>query len=410
MRVLLVEPQFPFSAKSKNQATIVHKNFVPIGLLKIASWRKAQNDHVSLVRGNIAKEEIGLIPDNIYITTLFTYWSSFVWDSVAHYRGLYPKAKIILGGIYATLHQNESSFLALKDAWDVEVHSGLQTDAERFLPDYSLIADSGYHATHMMRGCIRKCSFCGTWKIEPKLIYKSKDEIVKEIIAVGKPKVIFYDNNLLANPHIQDILDAFVNLRVNGRLVEFESQSGFDGRLFRNQKIADLLKEARFKNPRIAWDGAFEDYSKIEEQVKMLLDAGYKRRDVFIFMIYNFDFDLEHMEKKRLMCWKWKIQIADCRYRPLAQTSDHFSARKDQTNLDYYIHEPHWSDKTVKLFRKNVRRQNICVRHGFPFYSRMLENLELSKTRSMELRTASKAYIRGLVPDVWFPDQSVANE
>lgn len=35
--ILLVEPDFPYPKKSKNKANSVHKNFIPIGLLKIGS-------------------------------------------------------------------------------------------------------------------------------------------------------------------------------------------------------------------------------------------------------------------------------------------------------------------------------------------------------------------------------------
>ena len=35
--VLLVEPDFPYPNKSKNKGNDVHKNFIPIGLLKIGS-------------------------------------------------------------------------------------------------------------------------------------------------------------------------------------------------------------------------------------------------------------------------------------------------------------------------------------------------------------------------------------
>ena len=40
--VLLVEPDFPYPSKSKNKADHIHKNFVPIGLLKFGSFYKAQ--------------------------------------------------------------------------------------------------------------------------------------------------------------------------------------------------------------------------------------------------------------------------------------------------------------------------------------------------------------------------------
>ena len=44
--ILLVEPNFPIPAKSKN-----HKNFLPIGLLKIASFLRSNGKNVLLRRG-----------------------------------------------------------------------------------------------------------------------------------------------------------------------------------------------------------------------------------------------------------------------------------------------------------------------------------------------------------------------
>jgi len=91
-------------------------------------------------------------------------------------------------------------------------------------------------------------------------------------------------------------------------------------------------------------------------------------------MLYNWDIPFEKMERKRIKCWEWGAQIADCRYRPLDQISDKYNPRKEQTNKDYHIHtEAGWTDALVKQFRKNVRRQNICVRHNFPFYSKEFE-------------------------------------
>jgi len=66
------------------------------------------------------------------------------------------------------------------------------------------------------------------------------------------------------------------------------------------------------------------------------------------------------------------VQIADCRYRPLDQRYDNYNPKKTQTNDDYYIH-PKWTDRLVKKFRKNVRRQNICVRMDLEHYDAELE-------------------------------------
>jgi len=367
-KILLVEPSFPFPNKSKNKASEIHKNFVPVGLLKLGAMYKDNGAFVKLVRGNKEKGEIGFIPQEILVTSLFTYWSSYVWGCIQHYRQLFPNSEIQLGGIYATLHADTPKFKELAKKFNVRIFTGINHEAEKYLPDYTLLPPVPYHVAHMMRGCIRKCSFCGTWRIEPKLTHKTKDEIVTELTRVGKNKVIFYDNNILANPHIREILAAFSKLKINGTRVSFESQSGFDGRLLeKDPELAKLIKKAGFTNIRIAWDNSYEDKKSIKKQIKYLVDAGYNAKEIFVFMIYNFDIPYETMIKKLDYCKKLGIQITDCRNRPLELDYDGYNPHKrnGQPEGSFYVHKKGgWTDKKIRDFRRHVRRHNIWIRYA----------------------------------------------
>ena len=198
----------------------------------------------------------------------------------------------------------------------------------------------------------------------------------------------------MANPHIENILKELSTATNDGRAVYSESQCGIDGRLL-IPEIAKLLKQARLINPRIAWDHSYDQHNKIKRQLDMLVQAGYPAKDIYIFMIYNWKHDFREMEKKRLKCWEWKVQITDCRYRPLNQTYDYYNSRKKQTSKDYYINS-NWTDEEIKQFRRNVRRQNICVRHGFPFYSRTLENKRVDQRLAQEIKSMPKRKVESL--------------
>jgi len=370
-RILLVEPNFPYPNKSKNRANKIHKNFVPIGLLKLGAYYKSLGSKVRLVRGNKSKRELRYFkPTLILVTSIFTYWSKYVWDSIEYYRILFPEAEIVLGGIYATLHHKKKSFKERLKKYDVKCHIGLHSKAEEFYPDYSLLNGSvDHHVTHAMRGCIRKCSFCGVWKIEPQLHYKTSEELIKELETVAKNKVIFFDNNFLANKHIKQILSDLANLKINSKPVRYECQSGLDGRLLENApELAQLLKRAHFHNVRIAWDNSLSDSPSIKKQLDYLTEAGYKPQDIFVFMIYNYDIPYEKMLKKVEHCKKWGVQIADCRYRPLDSLKDEYNPGKyrvGQTEDDYYIHRKGgWTDKKIRDFRKRVRQHNIWIRYA----------------------------------------------
>ena len=363
---LLVQPRFPMANKSKN-----HSSLLPIGLLKLATYLRYTKgelvDEASLVWG---EQPVGFEPSTIYVTSLYTYWSEYVRDCVRYYRAEFPKARIYVGGILATLMPD----LTKSFARGVRVHSGLhegaERDALRYGAAYDLVDRCGvdYQIVHAMRGCVRRCEFCGTWRLE-----KRADVVVDELMAnielcgtkgrVGRNprnKLVFYDNNLLANSHVDELLERLSALRLNGRRVTCESQSGFDGRIMRQRpELATLIKNANFKVPRIAWDGPYSDVDDIECQIDLLVAAGYSSREVFVFFLYNWDVPYEDMYRKVERLWEWQVQISDCRFRPLNQTHDHFNPRKwrvGQTGNDYHIHAG-WSDRKVRALRKIVRWQ-----------------------------------------------------
>lgn len=352
MKILLIEPSFPIPPKSKN-----YGSFLPIGLLKIGSYHRFLGDEIEIIRGN---SPASFYPDQIKITSLFTYWSKYVKQSVEYYRKLCPKATIEVGGIYASLMPEHCKTYTGCDI----VTQGLYRcgSAEEIEPAYDLV-NVNYQIIHASRGCFRRCNFCGTWKIEPKTTFKStlKNEIRSN-------KLIFYDNNLIANPFIENILNEISETRINRCVVYCESQSGLDGRILKQKPhLAYLLKKARFQNPRIAWDGGISSRENIRTQIEILKQAGYKNKEIYIFMLYNHQkLSYTEIREKLEQCRKWRVQIIDCRFRPLDITYDNYNPwAKRQTTDDYYI-APNWTDWQVRRFRRAVRRQNIAIRLDLP--------------------------------------------
>ncbi len=395
MNVLLVEPKFPIPTKSRN-----HANFLPIGLLKIASYLNSKGHKYYLIRHDTDFNDIennlnDFKPDKIFITSLFTYWAKYVKDAVQHYKTIYPEAEIIVGGIYASLMPEDCKEFTDCD----EVHIGTYKNAEEFVPDYSLV-DVDYQIIHASRGCIRKCNCCGVYTIEPD--FEFKKSIKKEII---KNKVIFYDNNLLANPFIENILQELIELKKEKEISHCESQSGFDGRiLFKNPNLAKLLKKANFKYPKIAWDGNFKDKDEIKKQIDVLINGGYKSKEISIFMLYNHEIPFKEMEKKRIQCWKWNVQIIDCRYRPLDKNFDNYNpyTKKPQSDKHYFIH-PLWTDKLIRIFRSNIRKQNICIRQDTLYYSADIERKRISRKEATKYKKMEFKEAKIYVYDAWDP-------
>ncbi|MDP1553207.1 MAG: cobalamin B12-binding domain-containing protein [Methanobacteriaceae archaeon] len=402
--VLLVEPDFPIPKKSRN-----HENFLPIGLLKLASYLRSKKIEVKLVRhendsekGDSNKLNLPITskndfkPDLICVTSIFTYWSKYVAEAVSYYKTLYPKVPVLVGGIYASLLPQHCKEYTKCD----DVIYGTVDAAEELIPAYDLV-NVDYQIIHTTRGCIRRCGCCGVYEIEPEWTYKKsiKNEIVKK-------KIIFYDNNLIANPFIKNILNELIELKKKRKIRYIESQSGFDGRiLIKKPGIALLLKQTGLKNPKIAWDGPITDAKNIAKQINILNDAGYNAKEISVFMLYNHDLDYEEMDEKRVKCFEWGVQITDCRFRPLNSTFDNYNPnkRKGQTNKDYYIH-PNWTDHGIRKFRRNIRRHNICIRHDIEFHSSLLERKKIPIKKAQEYRRATFEIAVEHIPDAWTPE------
>lgn len=403
-KVLLIDPAFPIPNKSRN-----HKDLLPVGLLKISSYLKNRGIETKLIRLNKTDNEIfnreilEFNPNFVMVTSVFTYWYDEVKQAVEYSKELLPEVKVMVGGILASLHCNN---------WDYDdipcdyVFPGIVKCAEHIPPDYSILENGGndinFQIIHSSRGCKRKCPFCGVRKIENR---DNVSSIEKELI---RKNLVFYDNNLLDNPDIEDLLKELIKLREEKKITRCESQSGFDGRmLHKNHDLAKLLKKANFKDPKIAWDGPFIAYKRREKEIEILESAGYNRKEISVFMLYNHELSFEELEKKRAKCFEWGVQVSDCRFRPLDRFTDGYNPhKKSQGRDEYYIHD-NWSDEEVRQFRRNVRRHNICIRHNMDYHSRKAEIKKISKEESMYIRdaTAKWAMATGIIDDAWDPSE-----
>lgn len=121
--ILLVHP-----ARSRNYYT----TYPPLGLLKYAQYHRSRGDTVHLVRGPSSRL---YNPNIIYITSLFTYSWRPVHDCIRAYRKRYPKAHILVGGIYASLLPEK-----IREEFNdsIEIKAGVDPTLDDIMPDYSL--------------------------------------------------------------------------------------------------------------------------------------------------------------------------------------------------------------------------------------------------------------------------------
>ena len=392
-KLLMIDPNFPTYQRSVN-----HQDILPIGLLKIGSYYQSLGWDIWLQRLSESEDPpIDFIPTKIIITSLFTYWSKYVKEAVDWAREHYD-APIEVGGVFASLQPKLCKEVTGADS----VYVGVMEEAESFRPNYSLLSEEpNFQIVHTSRGCHRRCKPCGVYCIEPQQSFKKtiKDEIFKR-------KVVFYDNNLLANPYIEDILRELVLLKRKRKILHCESQSGFDGRILREKPyLAKMLKESGFVYPKIAWDGSVKSWRNREKEIQILVDVGFRRTDISVFMLSNYEQRFDELEWKRMYCWNWGVQVNQCRFRPLNQLYDNFIPKQmNQTNGDYFIH-PNWTDKEIKQFNRNVRRHNLSVRFRGKFYSKSMEHKSISKEIHDKIRFIKYSEVLQYLDDAWNPQE-----
>jgi len=89
---------------------------------------------------------------------MFTYHYQEVWEAVRYYKFLYPGAKVLLGGIYATLCSDHA-----KESGADEVMIGQHPEAINYAPDPTLLPDKAKFAYYFTSyGCNRACTYCAT--------------------------------------------------------------------------------------------------------------------------------------------------------------------------------------------------------------------------------------------------------
>jgi hypothetical protein len=349
-KILLVEPNY-------------YTQYPPLGLLKMSTLYKQEGHEVQFVRG--LKLVTKFVPDEIKVTSLFTWAWKPVWEAVAFYRALFPKAHVALGGIYASLMPEHAA-----ESGAHEVHTALIREAEDLMPDYGLTpewADQERAASILFshRGCIRNCSFCAVPALEGKPFQARPTTRVKHLIYPGHKRVILWDNNILGESHWREVIQELKELDV-----EVDFNQGLDARLV-TEEVADALKGINLPTIRLAYDfpgmgGA------VKKAVTLLKDAGLTKsryRHICCYVLYNYKDTAQDLFERVRNLLAWGVSAYPMRYQPL-----HGQQALDK---DSYI-APTWTKEQLEMVA--AARRVIGYGGAFPPYEGLFKKFEAAET------------------------------
>ncbi|MEM3385753.1 MAG: hypothetical protein QXE78_09525 [Nitrososphaeria archaeon] len=321
MRVLLVEPKY-------------YTQFPPLGLLKISSYYKNLGHETFLVKGEVLPP---FVPDKVFVTSLFTWAWKPVWDSIKYYKGLFPNAEVVLGGLYASLlpdHARESG---------ATVYEGLFHDAEDLMPDYTLLENSGYKfwrewdgsIIFASRGCIFDCPYCVVPKLEGRI--NSMKRSIKHLVYPKYKRIIFFDNNILASKYWREIFNELIELK---KYVDFNQ--GIDARLITDEVASYLSKMKVEKMIRLAYD----DISRreyVRTAIEILKAHGIGGRRIMVYTLFNFNDSPEDFFERVRDIINWGAVAYPMQYQPL-----------DALEKNSYI-SPKWTKEEIEMVQSARR-------------------------------------------------------
>lgn len=251
--------------------------YPPLGLMKISSMLKKKYKNCQVFEQAGDEVPFGLSePDEIFITSLFTWDIDKVIKSVLDFRRKFPSSKINIGGIAASLLLDY-----VESKTGIKPHVGLLDDAENMSPDYSLTFGRKLKTsiTFISRGCKRKCKFCQVTKLEPT--YFLRKNWVNDINE-NYPLITFWDNNWFASPDFKNECNELIKLN---KKIDFNQ--GLDARLFTKEK-AEILSQIDIDPIRFAFDDISYE-KKIINAITLAQNFFSKGKEIRVYVLYNFN-------------------------------------------------------------------------------------------------------------------------
>lgn len=238
-----------------------------LALMQLSAWLKSKGESVSLVLSDgETVPEINIEPDAAWISCVFTWHRYTALGLAARFEA--AGADVHIGGT------------------GVDLCTQLPVEAQDFKPDYTLYEDDralGFS----VRGCNRKCSFCVVPSKEGKIDIATYRPLHSWVPADRK-KVLLLDNNIAQSPFHDDVLKETKELGLKLSITQ-----GYDIRLMTPERASMLADwkpwDLKFHERRlyIAWDYLGIEGS-VRRGIQMLLDAGFKGRDIMCYMLCGF--------------------------------------------------------------------------------------------------------------------------
>ncbi|MHC5182621.1 MAG: B12-binding domain-containing radical SAM protein [Planctomycetota bacterium] len=217
--------------------------------------------------------------DFVLIQTVMTYWTPGYREVIEDIRQFCPKAKIVLGGFYATACCDHAKSLGadtviagdnLDPLWKL---IGQKPPAEPQTPAWKLYPKLEAAVMTLTHGCPFKCSYCYVPQSGRKFKARPLNECLaelKHLVNLGAKNIAFYDDALLYQP--EQIITPFLQAVIDNRIdVNFHTPNAMHAR-FITPELSDLMVRAGFKTFYLGFESRSEAFHKKTGSGKVVSD------------------------------------------------------------------------------------------------------------------------------------------
>jgi hypothetical protein len=293
--------------------------------------------------------------DAVLIQTVMTYWYLGVREVIEDVRALQPQARIILGGVYASLCPAHAKQLGPDVVVDGSDLGAMELPLSDGLPYWESV-DCEVGVLKITDGCPFRCTYCSVPLTYPNFAARPLDACIEELRhlgALGVRHVAFYDDALLFKP--EQILLPFLDgvLRQNRRF-SFHTPNALNAR-FITPEISRLMVRAGFQTFFLGFEsGAYEWQRKtggkvyseeFSAAVRALREAGAASITAYLIIGHPDSLHQDLEDSIRFVSEQGaKVMLSD--FAPIPGTPDGESCRR-LTDLD----EPLNHNKTAFTLR-----------------------------------------------------------
>ncbi|OPY66612.1 MAG: B12 binding domain protein [Syntrophorhabdaceae bacterium PtaU1.Bin034] len=273
-------------------------------------------------RYGISREEVRTMlcgmatPDLVLVTCIMTYWYQGAREIVRLVRDMFPSAKIVVGGIYASLcYEHARNHM---EGADLIVGNGDMTTFYSFIEEsFSLTLRSKpqsfeldrmpYAAFDLYRqrqfvplltsfGCIYRCTYCASSYLYPRVVRRDPKSVLKEIMYWNSREIsrfALYDDNFLSirDGSVKELLLGISRLPF---ALSIYNPNALNASLI-DAETAILLKKAHFQEVRLGLEtidpvaqeatGGKVTAGSFEPALRHLLNAGFPRKVIQAYVL-----------------------------------------------------------------------------------------------------------------------------